>query len=353
MMKKILCVLLITVFAVSLVACDIDDYAVPNVEESIEELQYDDRTKIPYPSETPPESNRVSLAKNGINFKGLRFVHVDGIGDMYLFRTKPNEDVFRLYEKVETKQNTKWKLFRDISGTEEIPSKSIALVPGDNIYYVVTENDKGDIAMYIVNIYRNKTYQVACEYGLAWDVEESTYLDVETIPEGQRDGYIFKGWNYDFSIPVTSNTNITGIWEVDPGYIPVESKPTIEIEYVGSNNTTNNEYNVWFNIVSSETFGIVDVTSSIGNTYKFHRDTGLISKEPIMQINAYELEEHQLVVKFEKQAEPFALKFVAKFRNNDTEIIKDIYLLFENNNVEIIDSEMYQKIIDVELVENN
>ena len=37
MMKKILCVLLITVFAVSLVACDIDDYAVPNVEESIEE----------------------------------------------------------------------------------------------------------------------------------------------------------------------------------------------------------------------------------------------------------------------------------------------------------------------------
>ena len=35
----------------------------------------------------------MSLAKNGINFKGLRFVHVDGIGDIYLLFINNNVEI--------------------------------------------------------------------------------------------------------------------------------------------------------------------------------------------------------------------------------------------------------------------
>ena len=353
LMKKIIIAIMLVLMTTLLVACNIPDpiTTLPtDTEES--DSEFDKRNNLEYPGETEPDSAPATTSKDGIVFKKFRYIHVESIGDMYLMRVAPNDNVFKFYEHIESKNNTKWYLCKDISGTEVIPSKTINLEPGDNIYYVMTEKENGQVAMYIVNVYRNKMCSVSFESGMAWDVEQGTVLNPEEIPDGEKEGYIFSGWNFDFSQPINVDTHINGIWTVDPNYVPSEEATTIDVEYVSSNNTTSSEQNVWFNVIVNDNFGIVDISSSLGHTYKFHKETGLIDEESIIRLNASELEDYQIVVKFDMPQKPFALKFTATFRNNDIELTKDIYLLFTDSNVEIIDEEVYQKVLNGELVEN-
>ena len=50
---------------------------------------------------------------------------------------------------------------------------------------------------------------------VSFNVEEGTIIDLETtsIPDGEKEGYIFKGWDFDFSNRIMNDTEIKGIWE--------------------------------------------------------------------------------------------------------------------------------------------
>ena len=94
-------------------------------------------------------------------------------------------------------------------------TKQVQLNEGNNYYYILCEKDNGDIDTYRVNIYRNRLYKVEFNTNTTSkiepkQVEEGTILtNVETLT---KTGYTFKGWDYDFTKPITSNLIVNAIW---------------------------------------------------------------------------------------------------------------------------------------------
>ncbi len=213
MKKLILLVSLILMACLCFTGCE--EYLVESVEDSIEEITDKIEGYIPYPGECDPEGTKATLEKNGIQFKNFAFISAEGIGDMYFMRVPSNQEVFYFYNAVNARSSTKWYLCKDINGLDVIPSKTVALVPGDNIYYIMTEKENGDVALYTINVHQNLSCNVGFEGSVSFNVEEGTIIDLETnsIPDGEKEGYIFKGWDFDFSNRIMNDTEIKGIWE--------------------------------------------------------------------------------------------------------------------------------------------
>ncbi|MDY3899442.1 MAG: InlB B-repeat-containing protein, partial [Bacilli bacterium] len=97
-------------------------------------------------------------------------------------------------------------------------TKQVQLNEGNNYYYILCEKDNGDIDTYKVNIYRNHLYKVEFNTNTTStiepkQVEEGTILtDIEVLT---KIGYTFKGWDYDFTKPITSNLIVNAIWEAN------------------------------------------------------------------------------------------------------------------------------------------
>ena len=97
-------------------------------------------------------------------------------------------------------------------------TKQVQLNEGNNYYYILCEKDNGDIDTYRVNIYRNRLYKVEFNTNTTSkiepkQVEEGTILtNIETVT---KEGYTFKGWDYDFTKPITSNLIVNAIWEAN------------------------------------------------------------------------------------------------------------------------------------------
>ncbi len=124
-------------------------------------------------------------------------------------------------------------------------TKQVQLNDGNNYYYILCEKDSGDIDTYRVNIYRNHLYKVEFNTNTTStiepkQVEEGTILtNIETLT---KEGYTFKGWDYDFTKPITSNLIVNAIWAAnqytityDPngGEVDIES----QIVYFGASYT--------------------------------------------------------------------------------------------------------------------
>ena len=213
-MKKIIILLVIAILAsVCFTGCE--EYFVESVEDTLEEMVQEMEGYVPYPGECPPEGKKATLDKNGIAFQEFVFISAEGIGDMYFMRVPSNQEIFYFYNNINTRSTTKWYVCKDIGGLEVIPSKTVSLVPGDNIYYIMTEKENGDVALYTVNIHQNLNCCVGFEGSVSFHVEEGTIIDLEkeNIPDGEKEGYIFKGWDFDFSNRIMNDTEIKGIWE--------------------------------------------------------------------------------------------------------------------------------------------
>ncbi|MBR2903196.1 MAG: InlB B-repeat-containing protein, partial [Clostridia bacterium] len=102
--------------------------------------------------------------------------------------------------------------------TSPIRSKTVDLVVGDNTFYVLEEVGN-DVKLYTVTIRRRPKYTVTFNTAGGTSVSSQTVEedDFATVPTTTKTGYIFTGWNYDFTQPITSNTTITASWTPDTG----------------------------------------------------------------------------------------------------------------------------------------
>ena len=110
----------------------------------------------------------------------------------------------------------KVKYYEDSSYANEYTSSSLSLELGDNYLYVrITFSDSSNQDL-TLNFYRLNMYKVTFETNCSVKikeqlVEEGTILekpDVEMI----KKGYAFKGWDYNFKDPITSDTVIKAKW---------------------------------------------------------------------------------------------------------------------------------------------
>ncbi len=134
---------------------------------------------------------------------------------------------------------SKYYVSGDEYGSNIYITKQVPLIQGDNYYYILCEKDNGDIDTYRVNIYRNHLYRVKFNTDTdtaieSKQVEEGTILtNIKTVT---KEGYTFKGWDYDFTKPITCDLVVNAMWEI--------KKYTITYELDGGvfNTTAPTEY---------------------------------------------------------------------------------------------------------------
>lgn len=125
-----------------------------------------------------------------------------------------DNETFSFNGTIEIPRNNRWNLYYDLNGMVEIKSKVVNLQVGDNTYYIVVENTAGEKETYSVTIRRKPLYVVR------FNTLGGNEIQNEIVQEGNfatylkptRDGYIFNGWDHDFSQPITENITITASW---------------------------------------------------------------------------------------------------------------------------------------------
>ena len=120
--------------------------------------------------------------------------------------------------KVTVSEGATWQICADQYGSSAFATKTVPLNEGDNTYYlVVTSGDGEHISVYSISIHRVAVYTVT------FDTAGGTAVTAQQVEEGklatrptadpERAGYIFTGWDYDFSQPITAAQTITACWQ--------------------------------------------------------------------------------------------------------------------------------------------
>ena len=146
-----------------------------------------------------------------------------------------------------------WRLYRDILGVQEIPTKiatgaSGRLLDGDNVFYIVaTSSDAQQIWTYTLTVHRS--YQAAISikdpYGDVHDVD-SAYTYFETYsPDYSFDGYTVNSWTSSDPVwaekgyvtgetsftPVCTPNKYTATLDANNGSLPDGAENTVSVTY--------------------------------------------------------------------------------------------------------------------------
>ena len=125
----------------------------------------------------------------------------------------PNaQAIFSFSDNVHASEGCTWKIYKNLTGSEEIPTKTIECEVGDNTVYLFAQSDK-DSKLYTVIVRRRPLYKVTYESYQEMLVEEDSLIDQSKMIEPTKTGYAFQGWDYDFTKPITENVNIRAIWK--------------------------------------------------------------------------------------------------------------------------------------------
>ena len=126
----------------------------------------------------------------------------------------PNEQtVLQLHKYVKVGRGISWRLADDVSMKSDslIPSKTVSLKEGVNIFYVNCQNETESVMEdYTIIIHRAGMYTVRFE-GLTetQSVLEGGYAKAPAgIPK--KEGYNFESWDFDFSKRITADTEYLG-----------------------------------------------------------------------------------------------------------------------------------------------
>ena len=126
-------------------------------------------------------------------------------------------ETFYFTDEIELKGGASYSVYKDFDCANEIASKTVKLEVGDNTFYIL-EKCGSDSKFYTVTIRRREIYTVtfAISDGTPIEnntvkIEEDNIIPEDYIPVITRDGYGLV-WDFDFTKPVTKNTNIVATW---------------------------------------------------------------------------------------------------------------------------------------------
>ena len=118
-----------------------------------------------------------------------------------------------------------WTLSSDIYGNKTIASKTATLEIGDNTYYVLVSNDRGNVQLYTLKIRRRPTYTVDFDTsgGTVVDSQKVEEDSFAKVPVTERTGYHFVSWSVDFSTPITENQTAVALWKANTNQIKLNA----------------------------------------------------------------------------------------------------------------------------------
>ena len=156
--------------------------------------------------------------ETGILFNTLSMNGTDVYGKVSNATTE-----FSFVHEVTVKGNATYVVDNDKDCNSPIHNKTVDLAIGDNVFYVL-ETIGNEVKLFTVTIYRQRPmYNVTFNANGGTDVEKQVVEEghLATEPETTRKGYTLTGWDYDFAIPITQNTEINASWtaNTDTKYI--------------------------------------------------------------------------------------------------------------------------------------
>ena len=127
-----------------------------------------------------------------------------------------SQTTFSFINDIEVADGANYAVYSDLACVQPVPSKTIGLIDGDNVCYILVTNGN-DINLYTVTVRRRPIYTVA------FDTSGGTSIDSQQVEEDslaakpadpEKTGYEFKGYDYDFNEPIVENTTINAKWQI-------------------------------------------------------------------------------------------------------------------------------------------
>ena len=159
--------------------------------------------------------NSDSLKGTEISLEGFTKIEDDSLGTVCYIDVPNSKIVFSLNDVVSVNKKSTWFVSTDLEGKEKIPSKTVELLEGNNVFFIVVEDEDSNVKQYTLLIRRRPSYTVKYYSSVA------TIHSIEVVEEGALatppvltppTGYHFGGWSYDFSMPITSNVEAGVVW---------------------------------------------------------------------------------------------------------------------------------------------
>ena len=150
-----------------------------------------------------------------VKLDGYTKIEDESLGTVFYTEVSSTKLVYSFNDVVEVNKKSTWFVSTDIGGKNTIPSKTVELDEGSNVFFLVVEDKDGNVKQYTLLIKRKASYVVAYYSSI------STIHSVEVVEEGDYAtppeltppaGYHLGGWSYDFSNPITSNVEAGVIW---------------------------------------------------------------------------------------------------------------------------------------------
>ncbi len=143
---------------------------------------------------------------------------------------------FCLNDYISVADSSEWKIYKDKTLKQEILEKTVTLKEGTNIFFVHVFCSNAQTT-YPFEIYKKRICQVQFS-GTASDilVEEGSFIDCPAVFP-TKTGYIFAGWNFDFTESISSDTVIDALWQAKTYIICLDAEggqvesDTIEIAF--------------------------------------------------------------------------------------------------------------------------
>ena len=144
---------------------------------------------------------------NGVNENGTITVKVDN-----------NVSTYSFINNVTVTNGSKYNVYTDILGENEIKTKTSSISIGNNTFYVLVTDKNDNIKLYTVIIRRLPMYTISfvtnCNDSIdSYQIQEGSLI--ESLPVVSKRGYTFNSWDYDINNPVMSNTAITASWNIN------------------------------------------------------------------------------------------------------------------------------------------
>ena len=122
---------------------------------------------------------------------------------------------FSFEREITVSGKAKYIVALDQSGVHRVSTDRAPLAPGDNVFYVCETLDDEITNTFMITIRRRPMYAVSFDADgysemQTQQIEENSFATEPAAPS--RTGYTFVRWNYDFTQPVTQDTEIQAIW---------------------------------------------------------------------------------------------------------------------------------------------
>lgn len=130
-------------------------------------------------------------------------------------RTNSTES-FSFINDLTVAPNASYIVAYDSDFKQIIDDRVVSLEIGDNVFYILVTNGSQS-KNYTVVIRRLPTYTVSFFAAGGTAVRSQTVEEggLATEPVTSRTGYTFKGWDFDFTTPITADVTVEALWEAN------------------------------------------------------------------------------------------------------------------------------------------